>query len=133
MFCGENPLLEGRGSIVGHDRNLGLTEHLASIELLCHNVDGAAADLVAGFDGPLMSVQTAIFRQQGGMDVENPSAPFLDKPRGENSHEAGKGNRADTEVVECRAHYPIKFFLAGPAALESPGLKAGLSGPIEPR
>src|SRR3954451_3211048 len=124
MFGGEHPLLEGGRSIIRPDCHSDLPEHLAGIEILCHHVNGAAANLVTCFDRPCMSIKTAIFGQQGRVDVEDPPAPFLDKQGRKNAHEAGESDRADTVVVECRAHSSIKVFLADPPALESPGLKA---------
>ena len=69
--------------VAGQDRHLGLAEHLAGIELVGHEMDGAAADRLAGGERALVGVEALILGQQRGVDVDDPPAPARRRSRGD--------------------------------------------------
>ena len=103
MFRGKHALLQGCGCVAEFYRYLGLAQHFASVELFRDDVDGAAAHIVAGLDGPGVRVEAAIFREQGRVNVDDPFDPFSNEPGRENPHEAGKRDGADAEFVQRSA------------------------------
>ena len=62
MFRREHASFESSGRIARNDRYFELTENLACIELLGHDVHRTATDPIAGLDRASVSIETPIFR-----------------------------------------------------------------------
>src|SRR4029079_1349182 len=78
-----------------------------------------------------MSVESAVLRKQGRVDIENTAAPLLDEPGRENTHEAGEGEGADFMALQRTVHLAVELLLADALALKGPGLKSSLACPFE--
>ena len=131
MFRGKHALLQGCGCVAALYRYLGLAQHFAGVELLRDDVYRTTAYLIARFDCAGMGVETAIFREQGRVDVDDPSAPLLDEPGGKDAHEAGERDCADIMFLECGAQQAIISPFVEPFAVEAPGLQRAVLCPGE--
>ena len=81
--------------VTGENRDFGPQDGGTGIEIGSHEMHGAAVDLRAVGQCPLMSVEALIGGEQRGMDVEHPALPALDEGRCQNAHEAGAGDDVD--------------------------------------
>src|SRR5215207_473606 len=65
------------------------------------------------------------------MDVEDPAAPLLDKPRGEDAHESGQRDRSDVVVVKRGAERAVEPLLLDALAVPGPSRKTLRPCPVE--
>ena len=98
----------------GKDRDFGLAEHLAGIELLGDDMDRAPLTASPASSARCMGVEPAIFGQQGRVDVEDPASPLVDEPGRQDAHEAGERDGPDLVLVEDRAALPVERLFPAP-------------------
>jgi hypothetical protein len=64
VFHRQHALLQQFGRVAGFDRHFRLSKNLAGVQFLGDDMNGAAADPVAGFQRPGVCVEAAIFREK---------------------------------------------------------------------
>ena len=96
----QHPLGERSGGVVGKYRDLDLAEDVAAIELRGDQVDGRAADLVAGGEASLVGLEPLLFGQQRRVDIDHPAFPFGDELVRDDPHESGQRDQVDVAVFQ---------------------------------
>ena len=132
MFALLYTLGQGINGIVRMHRNGGLGNQRAAIKLFGDEMNGAAVFAIAGFQGAGMGIQSAIFGQQGRVDVDQAPGVMADKHGRKNAHEAGEhhgirgvgGEHLDHGLVEL---LPVRVV----AVIQAGGGDARLCGPLE--
>ena len=73
----------------------------------------AAVDFHAVGQRAFMCAQTAIRRQQGGVNVQHPPTPGADKPRRQQSQKTGETDEVDTIGLQHDLHAALELLATG--------------------
>ena len=86
MFGDQHPRGEAVSSVAGLDRNLGLAEDRAIVELCGDQMDAAAAMTVTRLQRAIVGVEALVLGQQAGVNVDHPAVPAADEFRRQYPH-----------------------------------------------
>ncbi len=92
---------EGFGGVVVEDLDGALEDDDAVVDALVDEVDGAAGDFGAEFEGLGLGVETGEAGEQAGVDVEDAVGEGLDEGRGDDAHVAGEADEVDPGAAQA--------------------------------
>ena len=133
MFLSKYTLGKRVGRIAGHDVYDRPAQNVSSVKLIRNDMDRTARDRIARRNRARVGVEPLVFRQQRGVDVDDPAMPTPDKSSRKDAHISCKRNSFDTGFSQRPIHRGFLRFLADAARRQCKCREMLLPGPFKTR
>lgn len=100
MFLDQNSGRESFERVVVEDRDCGLEENWAAVEIFIDEVDGAAGDLYPVCEGLVLGVEAGESGQQGRVNVEDAIGELRNELSTQEAHIACETNPIDPVLLK---------------------------------
>ncbi len=107
--------------IAFEDGDAGLQDYRTTVELFGDEVNAGAMLAITGIDSTLVSLQSLIFRQQGGVDIDHPAGEMAHQIAVQYPHKAGQYHQIRLIVSHQRQQGGVILLPAGKLLLAEGG------------
>jgi len=134
VLLGQHAGGQGLNCISVEYGGFGLTDDRAGVDAFGHPMDRAAMAVMTCGERPGVGIDAWKVRQEARVNVDHPTAPSLDEPRGKDAHIARQGHQFDAGAAERRIDRLLMSFtvaLEG-AVINRDGRDPGVAGDLQP-
>ena len=135
MFNRKDTVCQCFSCVARQDWDRRLLDDLSIIDARADPMDGTASLGIARIYRALMRVETFIFRQEGGVNIDHPTFPRVCEPGCQDAHEAGQRDDFYAGRFKVFIHSPLERFavLAEGFVINCSGWDSLVGGCFQPR